>query len=193
MASRLHVQCKYSPGTCFVLTGYLQGIYMVFSTSANGKLASVRCSSKEVDGRQHHNSEASRLVRRRGHLRSQKRTKDERRRLWWLKWGRVLAGKNVKPSQTAPIPLQRDIGGPLIESSKCQHYLAVLEYCLSRRPSSLLLRTRHIVEGIPVLSSCRLGRENILTSMLLPPCCRTTCSPSDPVRRVPRPDARPLI
>ena len=47
-------------------TGQLHGLL----TSANGKLASVRCGSKEVDGQQHRNLEASRLVRRRGHLRS---------------------------------------------------------------------------------------------------------------------------
>ena len=108
-----HIQCKYSLGTCNVLNGYLRfrtGQQHGLLTSANEKLASGRCGSKEVDGRQHHNWVVSRLVRRRGHLRSREARGRETACLV-VGVGRVLAGNNPKPSQTAPIPCQRDIGG----------------------------------------------------------------------------------
>lgn len=44
------------------------------------------------------------------------------------------------------------MAGPLIGSNKCQHYLAVLEYCLSRRPSSLLLQPPQILKRTAMLS-----------------------------------------
>lgn len=144
-----------------------------------------------MDGRQHHNLEASRLVRRRGHLRSREDRGRETACLV-VGVGRVLAGNNLKPSKTAPIPCQRDIGGTANRIKQMSTSLGRLGILLVETAvlTSSAADSSNTQKNTVVLSV--EAREYI--DVYLPVAALPSNVP--PVRflvLVPRPDTRPLI
>lgn len=141
-----------------------------------------------MDGRQHHNWEVSRLVRRRGHLRS--REGRGREKACFGGWSG--AGNNQKPCQTAPIPCQRDIGGIANRIKQVSTSLGLLGILLVQTPvlTSSAADSSNTQRNTAVLSIEAREYIDVYLHVAVPP---SNVPPARFLVQVPRPDTRPLI